>query len=292
MTDMNPYEHILLSDDLDKLVANHQIPTSSALIIVCRSGSLRIEVNQDCYELHQADLLFCMPDFLLGHYLHTPDFQCSIFVFTSNDLKDIAYSCLRLEENWYDKYRYLANHPIIHLTDRRIRLSEAYGRLVELYVQESGIYQQRIAHVLAQAIIFEMLSWVSESMQEWELNKINPISSQMDTKTPHTARLFSQFMQLLASNNAMRHSVAWYANRMAISAKYLTYICNQVVKRTPSDIINEVAIREIKRRLVVTDDSIKEIAYSMDFATASSFCKYFRMHTGMSAQAFRKQNRA
>lgn len=76
---------------------------------------------------------------------------------------------------------------------------------------------------------------------------------------------------------------------MAISAKYLTYICNQVAKKTPSDIINDIAIREIKQRLLATDESIKEIAFSMDFATASSFCKYFRIHTGMSAQTFRKQ---
>ena len=31
-----PYENILISDDLDALVNNNQVPVASALIIVCR----------------------------------------------------------------------------------------------------------------------------------------------------------------------------------------------------------------------------------------------------------------
>ncbi len=262
------------------------MPVASALIIVCRQGRLRVELNQDSYEIQQNDLLFCMPDFLLGHYMHTPDFQCQIFSFTSDSLSDIAYSCLRLQDNWYDKYQFLSNHPIIHLNERRLQLSEAYGQLVELYSQESTTYQKRIADMLAQAIIFEMISWVDESMHEQQ-EDIVPVNETISNT--HTTQLFSQFVRLLENNRTSRHPVSWYADQMAISAKYLTYICNQVAKKTPSDIINDIAIREIKQRLLATDESIKEIAFSMDFATASSFCKYFRIHTGMSAQAFRKQ---
>lgn len=281
-----PYENILISDDLDALVNNNQVPVASALIIVCRQGRLRVELNQDNYEIQQNDLLFCMPDFLLGHYMHTPDFQCQIFSFTSDSLSDIAYSCLRLQDNWYDKYQFLSNHPIIHLNEHRLQLSEAYGQLVELYSQESTTYQKRIADMLAQAIIFEMISWVDESMHEQQ-EDIVPVNETI--ANTHTTQLFSQFVRLLENNRTSRHPVSWYADQMAISAKYLTYICNQVAKKTPSDIINDIAIREIKQRLLATDESIKEIAFSMDFATASSFCKYFRIHTGMSAQAFRKQ---
>ncbi len=284
-----PYEDILISDDLDALVNNNQVPAASALIIVCRQGRLRVELNQDSYEIQQNDLLFCMPDFLLGHYMHTPDFQCRIFSFTSDSLSDIAYSCLRLQDNWYDKYKFLSNHPIIHLNERRLQLSETYGRLVALYAQESTLYQKRIAEMLAQAIIFEMISWVDDSMHQQQQEDTVSVSENKVNR--HTTQLFSQFVRLLENNRTSRHSVSWYAGQMAISAKYLTYICNQVAKKTPSDIINEIAIREIKQRLLNTDESIKEIAFSMDFATASSFCKYFRIHTGISAQAYRKQKR-
>ena len=202
-------------------------------------------------------------------------------------MSDIAYSCLRLEDDWYNKYQFLADHPIIHLTERRLKICEAYEQLVSLYVTEEGPYQKRIADVLAQAIIFEMISWVDESMSEQTCDGKIVISN--DLIGTRTTRLFSQFMRLLENNRTTRYAVAWYADQMAISAKYLTYICNQVAHKTPSDIINEIAVREIKQRLLSSDESIKEIAFSMNFATASSFCKYFRIHTGISAQTFRRQ---
>ncbi len=286
-TDKLPYKNILISKDLDTLVNTNQVPLASALIIVCKQGRLRIDLNGESYDVHQDDLLFSMPDFLLGHYMHTPDFQCQIFSFTAESLSDIAYSCLRLEDDWYNKYKFLTDHPIIHLTERRLKICEAYEQLVSLYVSEEGFYQKRIADVLAQAIIFEMISWVDASMNEQVQEGHIVISN--DLIGTRTSRLFSQFMRLLESHRTTRYPVAWYADQLAISAKYLTYICNQVAHKTPSDIINEVAVREIKQRLLSSDESIKEIAFSMNFATASSFCKYFRLHTGISAQTYRRQ---
>lgn len=289
MIEQLPYRHILLSDDLDALVNERCMPTASALIIVCKQGRLRIELNQETHLLETDDLLFCMPDFLLGHYMHTPDFQCQIFSFTSESLSDIAYSCLRLEDNWYSKYTFLTRHPIIHLNDRRLRLSNAYSELVGLYADATEPQQKRIADILAQAIIFEMISWIDEAMHTQgvaETSVTDPAVSHS-----HSMQLFSQFVYLLESHRTSRYPVAWYADQLSISPKYLTYICRQAAKKTPSEIINDVAIREIKQRLMSSGESIKEIAFSMNFATASSFCKYFRIHTGTTAQAFRRQHR-
>ena len=258
------------------------------ILLVCRAGQLRIEINQMSYDIKENDLLFCMPDFLLGHYMHTPDFQCYILSFTSESLRDIVYSCLSLEAHWFDKLLYLRNHPIIPLTGKRAEVCNAYGQLFGLYAQETNVYQKRIHNVLAQALIYEMISWVDEAMQSEPTVSLSPSGADASS---HTMQLFGDFVTLLQQNHECRRSVSWYADKMAISAKYLTYICNQVAQRTPSDFINEIAVREIKRRLTNTNDSIKEIAIDMDFSTASSFCKYFRLHTGMSAQAYRKQMR-
>ena len=183
---------------------------------------------------------------------------------------------------------YLKNHPIIPLTGKRAEVCYAYGQLFGLYAQETNVYQKRIHNVLAQALIYEMISWVDEAMQSEPTVSLQLSGADASS---HTMQLFGDFVTLLQQNHECRRSVSWYADKMAISAKYLTYICNQVAQRTPSDFINEIAVREIKRRLTNTNDSIKEIAIDMDFSTASSFCKYFRLHTGMSAQAYRKQMR-
>lgn len=280
---------ITISDDLDLLAKNQQMSRKSMLLLFCRAGELQIELNKNHYDLHPDELLFCMPEFLLGNFHHTPDFQCYIFVFTSDSLSEVVYSCLRSEPHWFDKLLCLKQHPIVRLSTHRLALCHSYSQLFGLYMTESAPRVKRISNLLAQAAIFEMISWVDEAWQE-QNPPAQTAANDADNVNAHLTELFGQFVNLLEENHTQRHSVSWYADKMVISSKYLTYLCNVVTGRTPSFFINDIAIREIKNRLRYTNDSIKEIAIDMQFSTASSFCKYFRLHTGMSAQTYRKQS--
>lgn len=55
------------------------------------------------------------------------------------------------------------------------------------------------------------------------------------------------------------------------------------------DIIAHVVIIDIKAKLKSTDMTIQEIAYSLNFPSASFFGKYFKRHMGMSPLEYRKQ---
>ena len=278
---------IIVSEDIDLLAERQQMGTQSMILLFCREGILHIELNNNHYDLFPGDLLFCMPKFLLGNFRHTDDFQCYIFVFTSDSLGDVIYSCLRSEPNWFEKLQCLASHPIVRLSAHRLSICHAYGQLFGLYMNETSPRVKRISGLLAQAAISEMISWIDEAMQERDIT----LHSADDEVSAHLTELFGQFVSLLEENHTRRYSVSWYANRMNVSAKYLTYLCNTVAGRTPSAFISDIALREIKNRLRNTNDSIKEIAIDMDFSTASSFCKYFRIQTGMSAQEYRRRSR-
>ena len=53
------------------------------------------------------------------------------------------------------------------------------------------------------------------------------------------------------------------------------------------DIISHVVIIDVKARLKSTDMTIQEIAYSLNFPSASFFGKYFKRHMGMSPLEYR-----
>ena len=256
---------IVISDDLDFLVQSQRIANDAMLLVFCRAGSLRIELDRRHYELHVNELLFCMPSFLLGNFRHTVDFECYIFAFTSDSLRDVVYSCLRYEPHWFENIACLKRHPIVQLSAHRMSMCYAYGQLFRQYAKESSARARRISGLLAQAAIFEMMSWVEETVQQ---KNTTPCADNRDVST-HVNELFGQFLQLLEEHRAQRHTVSWYADKMAISAKYLTYVCTTVARQTPSAFINDITIREIKSRLRNTNDSVKEIAIDMQFATAS-----------------------
>ncbi len=293
MEQVIPFKNIVVSDDLDELMTKPSMDTGTIVALLCRHGSLHIAGTEEgvSYDMCEHDVLLCTPDFLRGRYRMSGDFGGLVFCVPQNTLDDVVYSCLRVETNWYDKLQYIRSHPIVHLSSHQVALYEAYERLVNLHIEEPNLYRDKISDALAHAIIFEMLHILDSSMQH-SINKgeahadILPISNKTRLN-----QLFYQFVQLLEANHTSRRYVRWYANEMAITPKYLTYICNQVAGKTPTDIINAVAMRETKQILLYTNDTIKEIAYAMNYASASSFCKYFRQQTGVSPQAYRQQNR-
>jgi AraC family transcriptional activator of pobA len=63
------------------------------------------------------------------------------------------------------------------------------------------------------------------------------------------------------------------------------------LNKTPIELIKERLILQAKRLLFNTNQTIKEIAYELDFEDASYFSKYFKTYTGETPLIFREQSR-
>ena len=75
---------------------------------------------------------------------------------------------------------------------------------------------------------------------------------------------------------------------MSISTKTLNNITQSVVNNSAKAYIDERTIMQIKRLLISTDLSIKEIAYDSGFSDPTNFFKYFKKFTGNSPEVFRQ----
>jgi AraC-like DNA-binding protein len=63
-----------------------------------------------------------------------------------------------------------------------------------------------------------------------------------------------------------------------------------IVNNSAKAFIDERTIMQIKRLLISTDHSIKEIAYTAGFSDPTNFFKYFKKFTDMSPEEFRQAN--
>ena len=82
--------------------------------------------------------------------------------------------------------------------------------------------------------------------------------------------------------------MAWYAQQLCISPKYLSEMVKQASKRTPNDWIDNYVIMEARVLLKNSAKSIKQIAEELHFPNQSFLGKYFKEHVGMSPTAYRK----
>ncbi|WP_353116921.1 helix-turn-helix domain-containing protein [Myroides odoratus] len=53
--------------------------------------------------------------------------------------------------------------------------------------------------------------------------------------------------------------------------------------------INHIVVLQAKSLLRTTDLSVKEVSNQLNFQDPSLFCRYFKQHTGLSPNGFRKQ---
>jgi AraC family transcriptional regulator, transcriptional activator of pobA len=65
-----------------------------------------------------------------------------------------------------------------------------------------------------------------------------------------------------------------------------------VLGKSPKVIISERVLLEIKRLLVHTNQSIKEIGFDLGFNEPTNFIKYFRQQTGQTPSEFRDSHLA
>jgi AraC family transcriptional regulator, transcriptional activator of pobA len=96
------------------------------------------------------------------------------------------------------------------------------------------------------------------------------------------------FKNLLDDQFRKLKTVSGYAGQMAVSEKRLTQATSTTVGKTPKELIDERVLLEIKRLLVHTSLSIKEIGYELGFEEPTNFIKYFKKHEGKTPIEFRE----
>ena len=99
---------------------------------------------------------------------------------------------------------------------------------------------------------------------------------------------FNLFRKLVKKKILESRQVRFYADELGMSTKKLNRITQDVMGQAAKSYINDFLIIEIKRLLVNTSLSIKEIAYTTGFEEATNFVKYFKKYAGMNPSEFRK----
>ena len=102
---------------------------------------------------------------------------------------------------------------------------------------------------------------------------------------------FIHFQQLVETQCFQTKRVKDFALQMGLSTKTLNHITRHIVGKSAKTFIDEILILKIKRQLVNSTLSIKEIAYKAGFEEPSNLYKYFRKFTHQTPEAFRKANR-
>ncbi len=98
---------------------------------------------------------------------------------------------------------------------------------------------------------------------------------------------FVDFQNSIEKNVRSTITVNDYSQMMGMSTKKLNKITKSIINKTAKEFIDEICIKQIKRLLINTNKSIKEIAFISGFKETTNFYKYFKRHTQSTPEQFR-----
>lgn len=98
-----------------------------------------------------------------------------------------------------------------------------------------------------------------------------------------------QFLSLLEAHYMRPEGVAFYADKLFMSARNLNLICKNTLNQTASELIENRKLTEARNQLIYTDKSVSEIGYELGFKERAYFTRVFKKRTGQTPTEFRNQ---
>jgi AraC family 4-hydroxyphenylacetate 3-monooxygenase operon regulatory protein len=105
----------------------------------------------------------------------------------------------------------------------------------------------------------------------------------------HDQLLFRRFSDLVEQHFADQKPLAWFAGQLAMTESRLTKLCRRVGGATPKGMLLDRSMREARRLLAFTSQSVIEIAATLGYEDASYFSRLFRQRHGRTPLQFRQE---
>ena len=240
------------------------------LLVLCNGGNGYGAINLHPIHLQKDSLLIALPSQIAESNNLDENFKGTFLVMSEHFLSRI---------NIGDAYLFhmrVENNPLYHLDERT---ATTFRSLIDLVhnIMLSGDNSSGMEEIfsLISRLFYIMISRI-----------INPSSDAQETGQRH-GEVMMQFLQLLRHHYRDHRDVGFYADKMNISAKYMTTLVKKASGKSAIQWIEDYVILDAKAQLSSTVNTIQQIAFDLNFPSQSLFGRYFKRAVGMSPSDYR-----
>lgn len=268
-------EQFVVGDSDLRYFYNYPARCECGAIILCRSGNAEATVNLRRGRIEPNTILLMLPGSILMLTDVSDDFQVTYCAY-SRDI--FAEASFRIEPAFF---RFLSENPICYPHGNENGIHIWFDIATYTYQDRENIFRNTIIKNRVQNILLE----IYDKLQRF---------AERDRPAPGTtnrqAELFHRFLALVHDHCSEQRDVAFYADKLCISTRYLSTIVQNVSHSSAKELIDKSVILEIKMMLQSTDLSVQEIAYRLHFPDQSYLGRYFKKHTGVSPTGYRRKS--
>ncbi len=248
-------------------IADYSIP------ILVKQGAMTFSDGKNGFCSRKGDLAIWQMSNSIQDVTYSDDFESDFLVASPTFLKQYNPELI-----WASKgFVFIRNNPSIHLDDEGLRLMEAdFSLFRSRLAQPESPFKREVLGRVMQIFLFDLWTVCKHGLSQMEA-------------TDFTASLFLRFVTLLQQNVLTEREVVWYADRLCITPKYLSYVCRTMTRLPASQWIQFYASFELVSLLNDTNKTLSEISDLMNFESISHFSRYVKKMLGKSPSEYRQK---
>lgn len=239
------------------------------------SGSARAMYDMRVITHHKNDLSIILP----GHIMHpmdcSDDFSYLLLFISPKMLDDLQFHTFSHD---HEKFNYA---PVCSLTDEQAaHLIDIVDQLAIIANHADKELPHRYQTLLAQlAVGYEFLNYYRRDQdRQWVENRY--------------ADIFNRFCDLVVKHYRESRELKFYANLLNLTPKHLSRVIRTATNGlSPVKWIEQYVTAQAKRLIEArATQTLQETAYMLGFTEPTSFYRYFKRVTGMTAKEYRDSN--
>lgn len=268
-------EYFFLNTDLNFL-RNESISIDSFMMIFVDKGTAHIQLGGVDYYINTGRFLMVRPQLEIKLLSASNDFTANILGFPATMIHEHTS---RIEPSYF---MLMYKKIVWPLSFRDKELLQHFIALFRFAVSEEKkmVYHREMVLALVTSFVYGLYSFTHRYTE----------SNSYDDSS-RSRELFKKFIDLINNEYMSQHDVKFYAEKLCISAKYLTQITKRMIGRTPKQIIDEKLIYHASLMLSNNDSSIQEISNKLGFVDQSYFGRFFKRFRHVSPQQYRLRPR-
>jgi AraC-like DNA-binding protein len=259
---------------------NYPVRFDGYILFFLKKGHFSLDINLNTYDIHENSLLVVVPGNIvkLSAYKedHIGDAELLFALVSREFLSSIRFDFNKV---FQDSIRVWKN-PCITLQGEELDLAEDYFNLTRKILSSRQDNKREITGSLLTSFIYVALSLWTQ--------RLASAPPEESASSARVNQVFERFLALVTEYHNEQRGVAFYADKLCLTPKYLSKLVKMSSGRSAPDWIDSYVILEAKNLLKYSDKPIKEIVYLLHFPNQSVFYKFFKAHTGQTPSEYRK----
>lgn len=255
------------SDDESLFFTQYPVKLSFTVVIIVFSGSMHYRINLEELWAYSNDLITVQKG-AIGEFLHSsPDLQVAVIAFSNelfhmNDHLEVA---MKMQQMLYE-------NPVKHLSGESLKeIRMVYELMKKKIIENDNPFRKEILQGYVRALMYTILHKLLETLQQ--------VPAYIQNNRQH--EIYMQFIREVQRNYQKERSVAYYADRLCITPKYLSQTVQKASGRLAGEWISEYVILEAKALIKSHCYTIQQISEMLHFPNPSFFGRYFKKKSRM-----------